>query len=64
MHPYSSVNLKREDLKAILYDSIELPWGYSWPHSANCSSIPFPIRWGGADTPTSSRELTLPPRKK
>jgi hypothetical protein len=28
VHPYSSVNLKREDLKAILYDSIELPWGY------------------------------------
>lgn len=26
LHPYSSINLKR-DIKATLYDSIEIPWG-------------------------------------
>jgi hypothetical protein len=27
VHPYASVNIKREDVKSILYDTIELPWG-------------------------------------
>lgn len=27
VHPYSSVNLKRQDIQEIIYDTIELPWG-------------------------------------
>jgi len=32
VHPYCSVNLKREDIKSFLYDAIELPWGYWFIH--------------------------------
>ena len=64
VHPYSSVNLKREDVKAILYDAIDLPWGYSHTHSAHKINIPYHKRWEGAGMLMSLREETRRQRRK
>lgn len=58
MHPYSSVNLKREDIKTILYDAIELPWGYPCTNPASWRTIQSLIRWAEESTHTYSRGET------
>lgn len=58
VHPYCSVNLKREDIKSFLYDAIELPWGYPCFHSANSKTIQSRTRSAEASTLTSSRAET------
>lgn len=58
VHPYSSVNLKREDLKTILYDNIELPWGYLSPHTENFNSTQSLTKSEEVATPMSSRAAT------
>lgn len=58
MHPYSSVNLKREDIKTILYDAIELPWGYSSSNQASWRTIQSLTRWAEESTHMYSRGKT------
>lgn len=64
VHPYCSVNLKREDIKSFLYDAIELPWGYSFTNAANCRIIQSRIRSVAASTRMSSRGRTLKEKRK